>query len=780
MAAIDGVLRLGRVKRLITAQARSFPGAYRDQPPPQELWEDLFENPQQWWDYRHGQKRTPRSPDFRHRTKYHVLWADSRKLESGAHEAYAERLRALDAAPDGAPKPLPYPSQEELWSDLFAHPWLYKRSKGQRAGNNAPDFRCVRSNAGLWRGSAPAWVQERWEEVEALGVGEKPAVIEGTSPSKPPPPRQEQPQGEPKWTQEHAARAADALEGAYSPDFEAEDAPPEGSMVGGLYRHQMRALAFMLHRERPESGGPMGGILADDQGLGKTDRREPMCSADSETEDDDASASEPLRQGGTLVVMPKSIMSQWAQELHDKVAPEWRLHVLAYRDAVRARHRNEPETLAGYDVVLCTYGCLVWDSPLKGEPRGLFNVAWRRIVLDEAQQIRTHDTQTAVACSLLQGHFRWAVSGTPIQNSPEELFSVLHFLRYAPFDSLAAWRVLLREATLLQNPAAGVALLRAILAPIMLRRTKSSLIDGRPIVPLPPRLLRACAVEMSNQERRAYEQLEAEGEESLEGGGPAESMILIQRLQRLRRFCNHPALAARVLQAEGTCGECGGGQRQCAALACGHLICEACCAAQGGELWAAQSDGEESLWCSTCRAYSVPELAGASSAPGSGSLPPSAKVSRALEIVRDVCDEGAKVIVFSVWTGSLDLVGAALAAQGVPFCRLDGSMSAARRGEELDRFCSVPDMHVMLFSLRAGSTGLNLTVASRVVLLEPYWNPYVEDQAIDRAHRIGQEQEVHVFKLFVPGTVEERIMALQRWKRKLIERVPGEGPGLTW
>ncbi len=149
----------------------------------------------------------------------------------------------------------------------------------------------------------------------------------------------------------------------------------------------------------------------------------------------------------------------------------------------------------------------------------------------------------------------------------------------------------------------------------------------------------------------------------------------------------------------------------------------------------------------------------------------SAKLDAFRELLAEAVDDGHRLLVFSQFTRLLDLVGAELEAQGIPWCRLDGTMSPSQRQAEVDRFQSGPGVPVFLLSLKAGGTGLNLTGADTVVHLDPWWNPAAEAQATDRAHRIGQTRTVTSYKLIATGTVEERVLALQDEKRTLLAEV---------
>ncbi|KAF7139765.1 hypothetical protein CNMCM5793_008093 [Aspergillus hiratsukae] len=148
----------------------------------------------------------------------------------------------------------------------------------------------------------------------------------------------------------------------------------------------------------------------------------------------------------------------------------------------------------------------------------------------------------------------------------------------------------------------------------------------------------------------------------------------------------------------------------------------------------------------------------------------SSKIEKAVEIIRVIRDQGTgdKVIVFSHFTAFLDLIEVPIARCGWKYRRYDGSMNPADRDSAISSFASQPDCLVLLVSLKAGNSGLNLTCASNVIIMEPSWNPYIEEQAIGRVHRIGQKKHVRVYRLLVPDTIETRILEFQEKKRQLI------------
>lgn len=406
----------------------------------------------------------------------------------------------------------------------------------------------------------------------------------------------------------------------------------------------------------------LGAVLADDMGLGKT-----------------LQTIATLR-GRTLVVCPKSVVFNWADELA-RFRPG--LKVALYHGPKRALD-------ADADVTLTTYAVLRLDV------EALAKEKWDVVVLDEAQAIKNESSQAARAAFRLNGAFRVALSGTPVENRLEELWSVMHFAN----PGLLGGRSDFQErfaGPIGAGDATASARLRAKIRPFVLRRLK------RDVLPeLPPRTDVVLHVELDEAERNVYDAVRVatkqEVAERLSQGGGV--LAALEALLRLRQAACHSALVP--------------GQK---------------------------ADG-------------------------------SSKLDRLLEALEDAAADGHKALVFSQWTSLLDKIEPHLASAGIAFTRLDGQ--TRDRAEVVAKFQSDDGPPVMLVSLKAGGTGLNLTAADHVFLLDPWWNPAVEDQAADRAHRIGQDRPVMVYRLVAKDTVEERILVLKEKKRALAEVALGE------
>ncbi|HEV3192151.1 MAG TPA: DEAD/DEAH box helicase [Polyangiaceae bacterium] len=435
---------------------------------------------------------------------------------------------------------------------------------------------------------------------------------------------------------------------------------PDG-LIATLRMYQDEGYAWLAFLRDAE----LGAVLADDMGLGKT--LQTICAI----------------RGRTLVVCPKSVVYNWAEEIA-RFRPG--LRTAAYHGAKR---ELDPDA----DITLTTYAVLRLDA------YRLAQESWDTVVLDEAQAIKNEASQTARAAFGLRGSFRVALSGTPIENRLEELWSIMHFAN----PGLLGGRNDFQEryaGPIANGDASAVARLRGKIRPFVLRRTK------REVLPeLPPRTDSILHVELDESERSVYDAVRVATRKEVvakveQGGG---TLAALEALLRLRQAACHSALV-----------------------------------------------------------------------PGQ-SAETSSKVVRLLEALSEATADTHKALVFSQWTSLLDLVEPHLRGAAIRFTRLDGT--TRDRGAVVADFQSEDGPPVMLVSLKAGGTGLNLTAADHVFLLDPWWNPAVEDQAADRAHRIGQDRPVIVYRMVAKDTVEERIFALKEKKRALFDSAMGGAQG---
>jgi superfamily II DNA or RNA helicase len=400
----------------------------------------------------------------------------------------------------------------------------------------------------------------------------------------------------------------------------------------------------------------LGAVLADDMGLGKTIQA--LC----------------VLRGRSLVVSPRSVIHNWAKEI-ERFRPD--LRVSLYHGPSRA--------LGDADVTLTTY------ATLRNDVATLAEVAWSCVVLDEAQAIKNPDSQVARAAYELRGEFRLSLSGTPIENRLDELWSQLHFANRGLLGGRRDF-VDRYERPILAGDASVVERLRRRIRPFVLRRLKREVATE-----LPPRTDAILYCELDADERKLYDavRLAARADVVTQLTEGASVMAMFEALLRLRQAACHAGLL-----------------------------------------------------------------------PGR-SAETSSKVEALCDALEDAVADGHKALVFSQWTSLLDRVEPQLAARTIAFTRLDGA--TRDRGAVVEKFQDQAGPPVLLISLKAGGTGLNLTAADHVFLLDPWWNPAVEEQAADRAHRIGQDRPVMVYRLVAKDTVEERVLDLQRRKREIAD-----------
>jgi len=435
-----------------------------------------------------------------------------------------------------------------------------------------------------------------------------------------------------------------------------------------LRGYQRLGGAWLCHLHRHG----LGGVLADEMGLGKTLQALALLST--------------LEQGKSLVVCPASLVENWRREAA-RFVPELR---------VRVHHGSERDAAGGFgdaDLVVTSYGTLVRD-------RAVFEVVeFNCLVADEAQHVKNRRTQSAAALRSVRARSRIMLTGTPVENSLDDLRSIFEIALPGALPPIPA-------AARGEERRWHEAQVRRQTAPFILRRTKAQVAPE-----LPEKIEQTIHCEAGFAQRAVYEKVRASTESEIEKlalAGRQESVLrlaVLTQLLRLRQVCCDPRLLPEGL--------------------------------------AATPDGAVE----------------------------SAKMDAFLELLDEAVDDGHRMLVFSQFTSLLQLVRDELAARSLEHAYLDGSMSPRARQKEVDRFQASPDIPVFLISLKAGGTGLNLTGADTVVHFDPWWNPAVEAQATDRAHRIGQTKTVNVYKLIVTGTVEEKVLSMQAEKARLLADV---------
>lgn len=448
----------------------------------------------------------------------------------------------------------------------------------------------------------------------------------------------------------------------------------------------------------------LGGILADDMGLGKTVQtlalivraREKAREVAHEAAQDAAEGAGPAGRPPFLVVAPASVVGVWRSEAA-RFAAGLDVRVI---DATRARRRTELcDEVAGADVVVTSYALLRLDAD---DYAGL---GWDGLIVDEAQFAKNRTTQVHDALGRIRAPFRLAITGTPVENSLDDLWALLSLTAPGLFPSPVAFREHFTKPLSRGEVPHRMALLQKRIRPFVLRRTKEQVVRE-----LPPKQEQVRMVQLLPEHRRVYDAvLQRERKKVLgllddlrEPGMDRGRFIVFRSLTLLRMLALDPAIV----------------------------------------------DGQQHAGVASSKLHAL------------------------LEDLDRVLGEHHRVLVFSQFTSFLDRVGEALTERGVDHVRLDGT--TRRRDEVVERFRS-GGAGVFLLSLKAGGFGLTLTEADYVFLMDPWWNPAAESQAIDRVHRIGQEASVLVYRMVAAGTIEEKVLDLQRRKTALTDALWGDG-----
>ncbi len=436
----------------------------------------------------------------------------------------------------------------------------------------------------------------------------------------------------------------------------------------------------------------IGGILADDMGLGKTLQTIAVL---VRAHDRDELGAGPAARGPVLVVAPTSVVGTWLGEF-ETFAPH--LPVVAVGATERKRGTTLADAVAGAEVVITSYAVLRLDAP------AFHGMRWGGVVLDEAQFVKNRQAKTHIAVRRLGAPFTIAVTGTPLENSLMDLWSLLSLTAPGLYPRPDAFTKNYRKPIESGERPELLDLLRRRIRPLMLRRTKDQV-----AIDLPPKQVQVLPVPQHPVHAHIYDQhLQRERQRvlGLLGDPDANRVAILAALTRLRQLALDPALVDEAYAGKAT----------------------------------------------------------------------AAKVAFLVEQLTELAAEGHRALVFSQFTGFLRIVERALDVAGLRTCYLDGSTTDR---QSVIRGFRDGEAAAFLISLKAGGFGLTLTEADYVFVLDPWWNPAAESQAIDRAHRIGQSRPVTVYRLVSEGTIEEKVVALQERKRDLFQRVVDEGGALS-
>ncbi|KAI1422037.1 SNF2 family N-terminal domain-containing protein [Xylaria sp. FL1777] len=568
------------------------------------------------------------------------------------------------------------------------------------------------------------------------------------------------------------------------------------------YRHRITKAKRVI---QPDERG--GGILADEMGMGKSLSILALITKTlddgqewAQQQNDSAEGKAPKYSRSTLVVVSSALLIyNWTNEVNKHL--KGGLNVIKYHGSGRPKNLD---TIQDSDIVLTTYSTLSHEFQIKSEPSCLHQIGWYRVVLDEAHIIRRPATTFYHACVDLHANSRWCLTGTPIQNTLADIGALFAFIRAEPFSKASVFRKWI-EAPFEQNvedPTVVKNRLVILLEALCLRRTTE-------IIKLPGLREHIRTLEFSPAEREQYEKTKkilmriirhrvGEVEKSSKFG-------LFQANLQMRILCNHGTFQKpfswhrrsyqdereAIVCALGQNGEitCSGCQQPMPILGssrlgngfheqCAHVLCSECI-----EESSTPDTGTQTQHCPVCvrwRTYVRVEGSvdvAMADAPAKKAIDDDDNYyfnaeghsTKMRALIEDVNKDlwTTKSIIFSCWTRTLQLLSKHLDKAKIPYLRIDGGCPLAQRQAKLDQFAKEDERPVLIMTTGTGAFGLNLTCANRVFIAELQWNPGVEKQAIARAIRLGQDNEVHVTRYLIKDTVEEEMRSQQQWKKQL-------------
>lgn len=459
---------------------------------------------------------------------------------------------------------------------------------------------------------------------------------------------------------------------------------PDG-FAGTLRPYQLRGFSWLVFLSQMG----LGGCLADDMGLGKTIQTLAHIQRDRQA---DGRGQQP-----TLLICPTSVVNNWQKEA-ERFTPE--LPVLVHHGADRLRDKSFQKAAKESAVVVSSYGLLLRDVKIFG------GMQWRGVILDEAQNIKNAETKQAMAARSLKADYRFALTGTPVENNVGDLWSIMEFLNpgllgtRTEFDRRFSYPIQTGDLD-------AATRLRRATDPFILRRLKT---DKSIISDLPDKMEMNVFCTLTKEQASLYASVLKDAEEML---AVAEGMqrrgVILATISKLKQVCNHPA----------------------------------------------QFLGDNS-----------------STADRSG------KLARLTEMLEEVAESGDKALIFSQFAEMGQILRRHIQETlGLEVLFLHGGTTKGNRDRMVECFQSKTGPKIFVLSLKAGGTGLNLTAASHVFHFDRWWNPAVENQATDRAFRIGQKKNVQVHKFICSGTLEEAIDTIISSKKEVAESVVGTGEG---
>ncbi|KAK6454682.1 ATPase/DNA helicase [Scheffersomyces xylosifermentans] len=615
-----------------------------------------------------------------------------------------------------------------------------------------------------------------------------------------------------------------------------------------------------------------GGILADEMGLGKTISALALVnSVPYDLGDGFTGTNRPYASKTTLIVVPMSLLSQWKSEF-DKANnnPNHFCHIY-YGDSTETDLSQILVNNTSKDVpvvLLTTYGTIQNEYNRLAKQResdgrlpaiGIYSVNYFRVILDEGHNIRNRNTKTAKSVYELSSSRRWILTGTPIINRLDDLYSLVKFLELDPWNNFSYWKTFVTLPFEQKKISQTLEVIKSILEPIFFRRTKNMKSkDGKPLVELPEKEVIIEEIKFNEKEEKLYNWLKARASRSFKEGLKTGQVLkqysqILTHILRLRQVCCHVdligsskemeeeaieetkdeemksflqeimksktdgfenetkmkevmySLYPKVDLKESECSICTQSPiplGEMVVTPCGHQFCLTCLLEHIDF-----QDSVRSKFCPNCRnpisKYRLFKLRGRDTShnevrfhsrdeiesrdykfqlylydPDKTSSKNQALITH-LRHLKEQCP-GQKVIVFSQFSSYLDILENELKIQGgndFTIYKFDGRLHMQDRQKVLEKFnenSRNDKITILLLSLKAGGVGLNLTTASRAFMMDPWWSPSVEDQAIDRIHRIGQNETVKVIRFIMANSIETKMLKIQERKKQIGEVVGAE------
>ncbi|KAL4497326.1 hypothetical protein ABPG72_011261 [Tetrahymena utriculariae] len=646
----------------------------------------------------------------------------------------------------------------------------------------------------------------------------------------------------------------------------------EIELVGGLkiYRN---IINNQIQYEFPDLQDMMGGILADEMGLGKTLM---TISLIHETKKERSS------KYGTLIITPSNLVNQWENQFkkHSKADS---ISILNLQ-----QKNNRSKNFEDYDVVICSYNilCVIFENQELSIK--MFNSQWDRVILDEAQKIKNKKSKVSEACFEIQSSCRWCLTGTPLENSIDDIYSLFRFLNIPKYSDWSWWSQNVKNTKRLHSKSSSFKIINQIIENLTLRRTKESQdANGEKIISIPEKQIQNIFIEFCDNEKNVYNKIFQKTQQVYKffqqksNKQKKNYMHIFEVLSKLRRFCVHPSLTFKM-EEEPTqnndkstddivskinsfldeiqqkinqqnpninnkeskqkdpsnveekqesqnnisqyqkeviqqikdgqykvCSVCLEDIKYHSISSCLHVFCSTCL--------------EQSIYanqkCPLCRKYLsmndilefVDEETRIYQELGNyfnEDIISGSKIQKIVEIIEEIHKKGEKVVLFSQWIDTLNLLEKHLQKKQISFMRYEGKLSKVQKQKSLYHFENLEvnsDLQetsslkgdsnqqdqamdqedssentqdnisqtptVLLASLMSGYVGLNLIGANHLILCDSWWNPAIEDQAINRIHRLGQQKQTYIYKMICKDTIEERILEINEEKRDIFQTI---------